>query len=527
MMWNRSAARSLHGPDLEENTVRIGFRRSLAIAAALPVIGVLTAPAAHAGYPLDCDKQTVLLVSYDQTGEDIEYTSYDGDTPIQDAIDDATGTRAGSGVGDTVIVCPGEFHENVHVPLVEETNDEGDAVDDNANISIRSWKGPHDTTIVGDLSAADAVVDIDANGVHFGGAGLGFTILAEGLPDEPTVAGIQVGTPMPPNMDQDDDQEIAECLPEDDPLDCPDEERPALTPINVTVAGNEIGELVPPSFDGTVAGIAVNNTNNTLTFRNLVKELAVGPGARAYGIRYGDTNSNVRVLQNAVEKLEQSGGECGDSTSLESPTVGAVGISAEDEALDALFFNNLVKKVEATCTAVGMYSDAWGGLENDRNGQQIPIVTDAINNKIKDVEGAESAGIVLAVIEETERTYGDNPTGQGDETAPPSSFRVSTNDFDDTGIGVAVFQQLSTYTYVEQNNFDHNEVGVRNVGNTNLDATNNWWGCDEGPLSAKKKCATVENFDGVGGMGTTHVHPWLKHKVDHAGAHAGDHAGHH
>ncbi len=287
------------------------------------------------------------------------------------------------------------------------------------------------------------------------------------------------------------------------------------------MAGNEINELVPDGYAGSVSGIAVNNTNNTLTFRNLVHDLSVSGNSIAFGIRYSDTNSNVEVLQNAVKGLEQVGAADCTASSLQTPTVGAVGITAEDEALDALFFNNKVEKVEATCTAIGIYSDAWGGLENDRNGQQIPIATDAVNNKVKDVEGSTSAGIVLAVALASERTYGD---GFGeDEVAPPSSFRVSTNDFDDTDIAVAVFGQLAMYSYVEQNNFDKTDIGVQNDGNTNLDATNNYWGCDEGPrsISGKKECADVVTLGG-----TTYVHPWLKNHVDHAGAHAGDHAGH-
>ena len=495
--------------------MKAASKRVLAVIAAMPMMLAVGIPVAHAGYPVKCDKQSVLVVEYNQMTEDFVATSY---TTIQEAIDAADGDVTGSSVGDTVIVCPGTYAENISVPQMDSN--------DNTNLSIRSWNGPHEVTIVGDLGTADAVVDIDANGVNFGGAGLGFTIEAAGTPDSDFEAVVQVGTPMPVDLDQDDDQEITEC----DAVsgECPDEELAPLTPINVTVAGNEItGELVGVE-NGTLVGLAVNNSNNTLAFRNLIKDLEVTGQSLAYGIRYGDTNSNIDVLQNAVKELRQSGGDCTGST-LSQPTVGAVGIAAEDEALDATIFNNLVEKVETSCTAVGAYSNAWGGLENDRNGQQIPIVTDVTNNRIKKVESdltfdpaaPQSAAVVLAPDPDAVTAYDGNPYDE-DDPRPPSSFRVSTNDLDETGVGVAVFGQLATYTYVEQNNFDHDEVGVFNTGNENLDATNNWWGCDEGPYPADgdNSCATI------GGAGTTYATPWLKHHVDHAGAHAGDHAGH-
>ena len=490
------------------------FKRVLAVAATAIALMGLGVPAAHAGgYPVKCDKQTVLVVEYAKlgTGEDFTTTTFTGPTAIQDAVIFANGDPTGSSVGNTVIVCPGTYYERVVVPLA-------DAGGDNTNLTIRSWSGPDDTSIIGDLSDENSVIDIQANGVSLGGAGLGFTILGSGAPASGEKAGIQIGAPADPDLEERDDQELAECA--DDPISedpppptgfCDDEEKPAATPINVSVTGNEIGDLVPPTFAGTVSGIAVNNSNNTVVFRNLIKRLAVGGDSLAYGIRFSDTNANVDILQNAVKELTQTGGTCASST-LAVPTVGAIGIAAEEEALDALLFNNLVEKVEATCTAIGAYSNAWGGLENDRNGQQIPIVTDVRNNKIKEVEGAASAAVVLGPLAQTNE--------DGEEVAPPSSFRVGTNDFDNTGIGVAVYNQLAPYTYIEDNNFDNNEIGVLNDGNDNLDATNNWWGCAEGPYSGK--CATEVTI-----AGSTHVSPWLRNHVDHAGAHAGDHAGHH
>ena len=500
--------------------------RILTLIAALPVaLGIVAPTALAGGYPVDCEKEMVVLVPENGTApQGLEQPS------INAAIIAAKGNPTGA--GDTVIVCPGTYEENVSIPLT-------DINGPNDNISVRSWDGPHDTTIVGDLSAEDAngdpidaIVDIDANGVVFGGAGLGFTI--EGtqtplndIPAGASKAGIQVGSPLDPDLEQDDDQEIppaggdpdgTNCLsdPTTDSGECTDQELPAQTPINVSVMGNEINELVPSPYAGTLAGIAVNNSNNTLVFRNLINKVSVDGSAIAYGIRYSDTNSHVEVLQNAVKELTQTGGDCVDST-LAKPTQGAIGIAAQEEALDALFFNNKVEKIEANCQAIGAYSDAWGQLENDRNGQQIPIVTDIVNNELREIEGGEASAIVLAP--EAQYRDGNTPTDDDEQVAPPSSFRVMVNDIDKTGTGVSVLTELAAYSYIEQNNFDHNMVGIDNDAASRVDGTNNWWGCQEGPDSGKAGCATVE--------GNVAFHPWTKKHIDHAGAHAGDHAGDH
>ena len=479
--------------------------RILTLVTALPLALGVVAPANADPYPFDCEKQTALQVDYD-TGDTTPFPT------IQEAVDAADGDATGSSVGDTVIVCPGEYFENVVIGTLADP-------DAKANISVRSWDGPHSTTIIGNPEEGP-VIDVNANGAHIGGSGLGFTIEGD-LDATLTVddaVGIQIGTPAPIDPEETDDQDMLECdgsggPPEEPPSDvtkCADEEKPAATPTNVTVAGNEIGTLVPETFEGTVSGIAVNNSNNTNVFRNLIKKAEVGGTSLVYGIRFSDTNANIGVVGNAIKELEQTGGTCA-TDDLANPSVGAVGISAQDEALDAYFYNNSIEKVRATCTAVGAFSSAWGGLENDRNGQQIPIVTDIQNNHFKEVSGTEAAAVVLAPVV---------PNNSNDEPiSVPSSFRVTTNDIDNTEVGVAVLMPVAAYSYVEQNNFDHNSIGVLNNGSMNLDATNNWWGCHEGP--GDSHCASIA------GTGTTYFNPWTRKHIEHAGSHAGDHAGDH
>ena len=473
---------------------RSWLARVLAVSVAVASV-LAIAPPAFAGYPFHCPKQTVLVINYDDPNPN-------NPTPapfatIQAAVEAANGDPAGSGVGDTVIVCPGTYNENVDVPVTDGNS--------NNNLTIRSFDDMNKSVVVG-APGEDAVFDIDAPGVTLGGPGLGLIITGA------SQTGVQVGTEMPIDFDQDDDQEITEC----DLLtgECDDEEIPAFDTTNVTIVGNRIEDLAAP--EGVLQAIAVNNSNNTLVFRNLIEDLSVGGDGIAYGIRFSDTNYNNDVVENAIKKVTQTGTGCTDST-LAEPSAGAVAISVEDEALDGLAHENLIERIESSCTAIGVYSDAWGGLENTRNGQQIPIATTVLDNRIKKISSAaadQAAGVVLAPI------VTDNNEDHNDPTNPPSSFRVMANDIDDTQVAVAVLTQMASNSYVRENDFDNDVVGVLNAGNENLDATNNWWGCSEGPASGK--CATVVNSGG----GTTWYTPWLKHHVDHAGKHAGEHAGH-
>jgi hypothetical protein len=462
-------------------------RALLASVAACAVTSAGGVPAAHAAYPFKCKDNQVLKVDR-VTGATTNHTT------IQAAVLAAVGDPTGSGSGDTVIVCHGTFNENVVVPAT-------DGVGSNQNLTIRSGDGADKAKVVG--SAAGAVFDIDAPGVTLGGPGLGLTITGA------APIGVQVGDPMEPDPGQDDD-EPQPCVGPN-PLECPDHEIDAFTTTNVSLVGNRIVNLSGP---GSRAGISVTNTNNTMTFRNLVRSIS-SAGGDAYGIRYSDSNYGVDIHQNAVDHISQTGVACGGST-LANPTVGAIGVAVQEEALDASILDTIVEDVTSPCVAAGAYSDAWGGLENDRNGQQIPIVTDLVDNRIKRITSSAAGNSSAAVV------IAPNPLDSDDEdTNPPSSFRVLANDLDNTKVAVAVLMQMGQSSYVRENDLDAISIGVLNTGNQNLDATNNWWGCQEGPASTKKECAKI-----VTTGGSTVFNPWLKRHVDHAGAHAGEYAGH-
>lgn len=464
----------------------------LLVAAGTVVAGGITVAANAGGYPIKCINNIAITVDH-STGAQTQHTT------IQEAVEVAKGDEAGSGAGDTVIVCHGTF-AGFDVPLA-------DSAGPNSNVTIRSYDGSDQTKIVGSDPTLP-VISVEANGIVLGGPGLGLYVTGTAS------TGIQIGAPAAPNLDESDDQELTECLTTDPPPapgNCGDEEKAAATPINVSVIGNRVRDLTNAS--GSVTGIAVNNSNNTLVYRNLVERLS-STGGLATGIRFGDTNANNHVLQNAVHQLTATGGDCTTSNAA-TPTLGAIGVAIQDEALDALVHDTLVDNLVASCTAVGIYSNAWGGLENDRNGQQIPIATDFVGNRVTKISSAtgDSNAVSIAPVAP------DNGDGSPN---PPSSFRVLANDLQDAAVAVGVYTQMAPYSYVEENDFDHDSIGVLNTGNVNLDATNNWWGCQEGPASGKKECATIVTNT----PGTTSYNPWLRSHVDHAGEHAGEWAGH-
>jgi hypothetical protein len=474
------------------------WRGVMLVAAGAVIAGGVTVAANAGGYPIKCVNNTAITVNH-SNGATTSHPS------IQEAVDAASGDASGSSVGDTVIVCHGTFTENVAIgdPM-------GDP-DSKANLTLRSYDGTDQTKVVA-ADPAQPVITVNSNGVVVGGPGLGLYLTGSNT-------GIQVGADVAPNLSQSDDQPVPCPQPETTvPPTCDDKESPAATPINVSIIGNRIRDLTATS--GAVTGIAVFDSNNTLVYRNLIERASVNGAGIVYGIRYADTNAGNHVLQNAIHQLTQFG-DCGTGSTTENPTAGVVGVSIDDEALDGLVHDTLVDNLSSSCTAVGIYSNAWGGLENDRNGQQIPIATDLVGNRVTKISGgtadSQEAAVSIAPVP-PQNTMG----GDMDDTNPPSSFRVLANDLQDSAVSVAVWTQLAAYSYIEENDFDHDGIGVFNNGDMNLDATNNWWGCQEGPTSGKKECATI----GGGAAAATSFNPWLRSHVDHAGEHAGEWAGH-
>ncbi len=107
---------------------------------------------------------------------------------------------------------------------------------------------------------------------------------------------------------------------------------------------------------------------------------------------------------------------------------------------------------------------------------------------------------------DTEDAVTSGPTGINlFSTAPVSGTVVSQNVIDQESIDVA-FNAPAGQMNVHLNNFNGRATGVDNIGAATVDATENWWNCPLGPGSTPG-CATVS------GTGVT-TSPWLTTPYD-------------
>jgi len=515
-------------------------RWRLTIAAAVPaaIAAGIFIPALADGpsyNPKYCPKQDVITVDR-TTG------AYKESATIQDGIDKATFDNAGSGSGDTVIVCPGTYPGNVSIPVGQD------------NITVRSFDGPHDTFIVGNASP---VVSIEARGVTFGGQGYGFTIQAgTGTDFSAPLVGIQLGTPGHQSTANEDEMcPTAQLIADPTHPNC-DYRPPAGVVINDQVWGNVFHNFIPAGVTAdTVTAIEADNTINATIQQNSVHDIVAAKSTvtTVNGIVAGtltgtpdpnanadngfdtdpgtSTNINIAILDNALNDLLDGGNRC-TATATAPGTFNVYGILVNGYALDATVYSNLLQNIahdNANCSVVGIYSNAYGSLENEQTGTLAPINVNVDDNRIVDLGPKnDGTGIYLEpsppkdAEQETVCDFdGTNCSTQG---PPPSSYTVSYNELRDLAIGVDVEALLGSHSFIRQNNFDHDPVGVKNgVGplgaapDNNLDATNDWWGCTAGPTGGGG-CAKIT------GSGVVWQPP-LRQASTHAGDHAGEHAG--
>ena len=101
---------------------------------------------------------------------------------------------------------------------------------------------------------------------------------------------------------------------------------------------------------------------------------------------------------------------------------------------------------------------------------------------------------------DTEDAATSGPTGINVySVAPITGTVISQNDIEDEAIAVA-FKAPSGQLNVHLNDFEIHGIGVDNLGTGTVDATENWWNCLTGPGS--RRCSTVSGS----GVNST---PWL------------------
>ena len=556
MRYKRALAYALVGPGLIATTMAFG--------------GVKKAAAMDSIY--ECNqynggKQVALDVNHN-TGVITPNTGTTTAKTIQAAINEARSnttapSSAGSGSGDTVLVCQGTYLGDVFIPT------------GNDNLTVRSEEGPNSVTVVGDGSSP--VFNIDDRGLVLGGPAEGFTIEVNG-PTATDVVGIHLGIAGAQNTANEDEQCMAAGTPVSTASGC-DQAAPAEVTINDEISDNVLTNFRVAS-GANVTAIKLDNTINSTVQQNKVQNLVPGnvkagtisgivvggfnepvgdaPGTTApptdNAYQPGDSSDiNTSVLQNAISALlPGSGSTCPATTSITSGSTSAVsGIEVDGFSLDSTVYNNLVQPLvdddAATCPVVGIFSDAYGSLENEQTGTLAPVNANIDNNLIQQVgpkaDDANAAGVVLEPTPTTANPkpatapsgcVSNPPVSQScQDTIPPSSYTVTQNELQQLRTAVDDEAVLGANSYIRDNNFDNDAIGVRNgaeggTQNMSLDATNNWWGCElpgnSGPPStpgSEGSCAALVNSQG----GVTSWAPPQTARVEGAGQGAGSGAG--
>ena len=477
---------------------------------------------------------------------------------INKAAGDADGNPGGSNAGDTVIVCSGTYTGTA--VSVQKTGGDDTAPDTSKdNVTIRSFSGPNNTVLVTNGTGTPAFT-VDANGVTIGGPALGFTIEnpAVGTPSSPL---IEVGTPGAQSTANEDEA----CTEANNMVavssGC-DANAPAYVAENDRVVDNIFTRLVPNAgFSGTINGIELDNTiNNTLEsnlFTNEVQDhtaagtlngIVVGTSAAASSSCTNcttgySTNINTALFQNAFRQLLNGGN---------STCTSATAISLDGWVLDSQVYNNLVQQLinnSSKCAVTGIESNAFGQLENEQTGTLVPTNGNIDDNTIGQLGNQPNTGTGILLDPQPEQVENDPPVNGFCDTpsgpvpsagtcpgqaAPPSSYTVQNNQIQQVKTGVDVEDLLGTNSYVHDTNFQNVLVGVNaaasatpTVGGstpepTYVDATNNFWGCDDGPSPTP---ADADDNNCAKTTGQVAFNPWLNSPVEQAGDEAGDNAG--
>ena len=492
---------------------------ALAVVPVLATAGIVLGSAGSA-YAMDsiyeCNQygghQVALLVHSTTDGHITPYQH------IQDAVasaqmDAVQSSDTGSGQGDTVLVCDGTYPENLTIGTT------------NTNLTIRSEDGPSHTIILGNAATGPVVTILD-RGLSFGGPGEGFTISASGTPasGKPYV-GVQLGVPGAQDTSNEDEAcTAASGLPSNSP-GCD-----AAAPADVTINDQIIDNIFTNFQVGSAAvqALKLDNTINSVLQQNLFQKvvtsvgsfdgIVVGgfgedPGANTSNFTSGDsTNINAALFQNWLQNTVQ--GNCTGSvdgvTGHSTSTVN--GIQLNGFLLDAQIYDNWLQQLagdHSNCTVTAIFSNAYGTLENEQTGTLAPTNANIDRNTIVHVAASNtntSFGIVLEPTPGSAKPQPQSPpptclaTVQPSckDTIPPSSYTVVDNELQDLGTAVDDEAVLGANSFIRFNNFEQALIGVQNgaaggTGNTALDATNNWWGCELSGSNPPPPSVTASN----------------------------------
>ena len=531
---------------------------SNAAASASTGAALAAASGPHADSIYECNQhggnQTVLEVNHTSG----VITAYHGTTtaPIQSAINQAATnvtapSTSQSGAGDTVIVCQGTYTA---------TSASGDINIGlgNDNLTVRSVAGPASVTIVGDGKAP--VVTADDRGLSFGGPAEGFTISTNAPAGTGSLTGIQLGVPGAQSTANEDEQ----CMNAAGVANSSGCDQAA--PADVTV-NDQIIDNIFTNFKGAagaaVTGIKLDNTINSVVQQNLFTNIAphtavksfegivvggfneTAPSPAPSGYQNGDsTNINTAVFQNTVRSALQVN-PTGCSATGPAPVQG---IELNGFMLDSQVYNNWLVQFlnfSSSCGVTGIFSNAYGFLENEQTGTLVPVNANIDNNTIEQLSGdnhsTNTTGVLLAPTPANANPGAQPPpmtcvsmvNQNCNDNIPPSAYTVVDNELQGLYRAVDDEAVLGANSFIRFNNFDGDAIGVQNGStpgpqNQGLDATNNWWGCELSGASAPPASVSSSNHNCaalISPAGDTSWAPPQTSRVEQAGDEAGDNAG--
>jgi parallel beta-helix repeat protein len=238
-----------------------------------------------------------------------------------------------------------------------------------------------------------------------------------------------------------------------------------------TVTGNAGGILITDDTGAT--------HDNLITGNSVVRNTALDCGITL------PSHSEAGVFHNTV-----SGN---DSSYNGGPGVGIFAPGPGSKAYGNVIINNHLKG--NGLPGVTMHNHAAPGVDGVPAGAPPPrfndnvIVGNEISDNAQDTEDAATAG----------------PTGINIfSVAPMTGTLISQNVIHDEAFDIVIKVPETgnvPAVQIHLNNFAEGNVGVQDAGATQVDATQNWWGCRGGPATGD--CATVSGANVI-------FTPWLR-----------------
>ncbi|MDZ7832288.1 MAG: LamG-like jellyroll fold domain-containing protein [Desulfobacterales bacterium] len=283
-------------------------------------------------------------------------------------------------------------------------------------------------------------------------------------------------------------------------------ERVSIDADNVTIDGFTITN--PTGNNGiTTAGFSYLTIKN-----NILADIgSSATSGNSHGVIITGSAYATDIVIQGNQFIQIHGGESGVCDAAAKSTNGsakAIGVCCKDSAFNVdnlTIQNNIIADVNAcTCDFDNGGKGAYGillGLGANGNGGEV-LNAKVIDNDITDLEGLWATGIGLEGP-----TPGAEVTGNTIDDLTDHKSGGGTPELDNDAAAVKYEDNADADSVLlEDNSFSNCEVGVRNLTSIVVDATNNWWGADNGPSSVGGGGASGS---GVGVWSDVIYDPWI------------------